>query len=287
MPRRSIDYSVPDGLQVIDIKTGKTIEESPLPVICRNIRHYRIASGMEQKEFAEKIGVHKNAVSSWENGRTRPDINLIPAICRELSITPYELLGINDEHAKTALPKRAEALLDSYLQLDEKYKTHVDTVVQSLLRIQEEENVPELERLDLYPLSLAAGPGENFYDITETTAVYLHNCIPRADALFPVNGSSMEPDYHNGDYVYVELIPDGSPLRYGEIGVFLVGNTYYIKQYEKDGLHSLNSAYSPMLFDADFTSVYLIGRVLGVVPPEDIATPEEEQLYLKYHPEEE
>ena len=42
-----------------------------------------------------------------------------------------------------------------------------------------------------------------------------------------------------------------------------------------------------MLFDADFTSVYLIGRVLGVVPPEDIATPEEEQLYLKYHPEEE
>ena len=84
----------------------------------------------------------------------------------------------------------------------------------------------------------------------------------------------------------VELIPDGSPLRYGEIGVFLVGNTYYIKQYEKDGLHSLNSAYSPMLFDADFTSVYLIGRVLGVVPPEDIATPEEEQLYLKYHPEE-
>ena len=124
MPRRSIDYSVPDGLQVIDIKTGKPAEESSLPVICRNIRHYRIASGMEQKEFAERIGVHKNAVSSWETGRTRPDINLIPSICRELSITPYELLGINDDRAKQALPKRAEALLRSYLQLEEKYKSH-------------------------------------------------------------------------------------------------------------------------------------------------------------------
>ena len=62
--------------------------------------------------------MHKNAVSSWETGRTRPDINLIPSICRELSITPYELLGINDDRAKQALPKRAEDLLRSYLQLE-------------------------------------------------------------------------------------------------------------------------------------------------------------------------
>ena len=282
MPRRSIDYSTPGNLKKIDIKTGKVIEAPPLPVICANFRHFRIASGMEQKEIAEQIGVFKNAISNWENGRARPDINLIPAICRVLHITPYELLGMPDE--SSAMDSRSKNLLKDYNKLDIKYKKHVDTVIQSLLMIQEQEQIPDLHEIELIPVRLAAGPSANFDDITNTETIYLHDSeyLTRADCLFSVNGDSMEPGFHNGDYVYVERFPKATPLSFGEIGAFCVGNETYIKQYEDDGLHSLNSAYPTMRFDEESAPVFVIGRVLGVVEPEQIATPEEIELFCKY-----
>ena len=282
MPRRSIDYSTPDNLKRIDPNTGEVVDTPSLPIICANFRHFRIASGLEQKEVAERIGVYKNAISNWENGRARPDINLIPAICRELHITPYDLLGIPEE--KQMMAARSEKLLKNYEKLDDKYKNHVDTVVQSLLAIQEEEQVPDLHEIELVPVRLAAGPSNNFYDISSAETCYLHDSgyLSRADCLFSVNGDSMEPQFHNGDYVYVERFPKASPLSYGEIGAFCVGSETYIKQYAEDGLNSLNPAYSTMRFDEEGSPVFAIGRVLGVVDPESFATPEEIRLFCKY-----
>ena len=282
MPRRSIDYSTPGNLKKIDPKTGKVVDAPTLPIICANFRHFRIASGLEQKEIAERIGVLKNAISNWETGRARPDINLIPAICRVLNITPYDLLGMPED--KPMLAARSEKLLKDYELLDDKYKNHVDTVVQSLLNIQEEERIPDLHEIELVPFSLAAGTSNNFYDITNTETVYLHDSgyLSRADCLFSVNGNSMEPRFHNGDYVYVERFPKAAPLSYGEIGAFCFGNETYIKQYEEDGLHSINPSYPTMRFDEDGASVLLIGRVLGIVDSALIATPEEIRVFCKY-----
>ena len=60
--------------------------------------------------------------------------------------------------------------------------------------------------------------------------------------------SVMVITYHDGDMVLVEHIPDGSALRYGEIGAFVIGNEFYIKEYQADGLHSHNSHYDVMKF---------------------------------------
>ncbi len=282
MPRRSIDYHTPGHLNVIDFNTGKLAAAPSLPVICANFRHYRIASGMDQKEAAERIGVNKNSVSSWETGRTRPDINFIPAICRELNISPYELLGIRDS---APIPSAREtALLETYRKLDDKYKSHVDQIVASALQLYEMNNVPELFSIGLKSFRLAAGPSVNFYDITDNETVYLHNSpfLSRADALYIVSGDSMEPDYHNGDKVFVEHLSGSAALRFGEIGAFCIGNETYIKKYEEDGLYSMNPNYAPMLFDEEAAPVYLIGRVLGIVDPDLEATPEEIRLYMQY-----
>ncbi len=283
MPRRSIKYSTPDNLNVVDIRTGKVSQAPSLPVICANFRHFRIASGMEQKEIAERIGVYKNAISSWETGRTRPDINFIPAICRELKITPYELLGMPED--KPMLSKRSEQMLRNYETLDDKYKNHIDSVMQSILTIQEEENVPDLYPIELMRDRLAAGSSVNFFDITESDTLYLHDSkyLARADCLFRVTGNSMKPRFHDGDLVYVERFPKASPLSYGEIGAFAIGNETYIKQFEEDGLHSLNPEYSTIRYDAYSTDIYTIGRVLGIVDPALIATDDEVNLFRKYN----
>ena len=49
-------------------------------------------------------------------------------------------------------------------------------------------------------------------------------------------------------------------------------------------MHSLNSKYAVMHFAGDET-VYLIGRVIGVLSPESIATEEDVTRYQEIHKE--
>jgi len=45
--------------------------------ISNNLRQLRLNSGMTQEQVAEKIGVTQQALSSYESGRTRPDIDML------------------------------------------------------------------------------------------------------------------------------------------------------------------------------------------------------------------
>ena len=58
----------------------KMESEAGLPAVCGRIRSLRERLGMEQKVLAARLGVTANAVSNWENGRSRPDLNLLPAL---------------------------------------------------------------------------------------------------------------------------------------------------------------------------------------------------------------
>lgn len=96
MPRRSFERSTPATGNIIDMNTGKPVEIPSIPILCERIRHYRLQMGIEQKELARRIGITGNSVCNWENGRGRPDVNLLPAICEALHITFYELFDVED-----------------------------------------------------------------------------------------------------------------------------------------------------------------------------------------------
>ena len=287
MPRRSSEISTTGRLNVVDMKTGRFVESPCLPIICANIRNRRIELGIEQKALAARLGLHPNTVSGWEVGRTRPDISLIPALCNELQMTPYDLFSM-DEPQKLFTP-REERLVENYRKLDGKFKSHIDSMVASLAQTIASVNAPDLHEIKFQPIRLAAGSDAAIRDITEAETIYLHNSplLHHADGVYKVNGDSMEPTFHDGDMVLVEHIPDGNALRYGEIGAFANGNECYIKEYQQDGLHSHNARYGVMRFDGDASPVYLIGRVLGVIDPQLIATSEEVKLYLQNKRDEE
>ena len=46
--------------------------------------------GLSQPDLAGILGTSKNYVSNWEVGRTRPDMNIIPALCRAIGISIAE-----------------------------------------------------------------------------------------------------------------------------------------------------------------------------------------------------
>ena len=278
MPRRKIDLSTSGEGTVVDMKTGKPVAKPVLPVICERIHHYRSLAGVEQKALADLVGVTANSVSNWENGRSRPDVNLLPGICRALHITLYDLFGLEDPTAKYTA--RQLQLADDFIGLAEGHRRAVENLVDTLKDMEAAENCPELTVLTYFSRRLAAGFGDptEFEDEGEKVYVYASPDVNRADCIFTVNGNSMEPDFRSGQDVLVQRIPGGPDLRYGEIGAFIVGNETYIKEYQEDGLHSLNPAYDTMRFD-DSASVYLIGRVLGILDKASYATPEDISRY--------
>lgn len=47
---------------------------------------------LTQQEFAEKLGVHKNSIGSYERGATKPDIEFLQAVCTAFHVEPRWLL---------------------------------------------------------------------------------------------------------------------------------------------------------------------------------------------------
>ena len=284
MARIKIELSTSGKGSVIDMKTGEPVKTPVLPIICERIKHYRELTGMEQKSLAAKVGVTANSVSNWENGRSRPDVNLLPSICEALNITLYDLFHLEDPTLKFT-PRQLE-LLDRYEHLSNGHKYAIDQMLVSLRKIEKAENCPDLTKLIRFDRPLAAGIGDptEFEDAGEEYYVYMTPDVMKADCIFKVNGDSMEPDFRSGDEVLVQRIPNGLDLQYGEIGAFIVGNEMYIKIYEEDGLHSINDRYAPIRFDSD-ESCYLIGRVISVFAPSGYAKQSDIEKYVDVHGE--
>lgn len=57
------------------------------------IQHLRKATGMTQKELAEKLNISFQAVSKWENGDTLPDTGILLDLCDILNTTADKLLN--------------------------------------------------------------------------------------------------------------------------------------------------------------------------------------------------
>lgn len=72
--------------------------------IGENIRRFRKKNDLTQEVLAERLGVTYQSVSRWENGTTYPDLELLPAISKTLSVTVDELIGMPQiEKEKRAL----------------------------------------------------------------------------------------------------------------------------------------------------------------------------------------
>ena len=60
--------------------------------ISGNIKRFRTEKNMTQTELAEKLFVTRQTVSSWETGRTQPDIEMLAALAEALGVPIEELI---------------------------------------------------------------------------------------------------------------------------------------------------------------------------------------------------
>lgn len=60
--------------------------------IAKNIKSFRADSGLSQEALAEKINVSRQTVSSWETGRTQPDIEMLETLSLTFGVSVEELI---------------------------------------------------------------------------------------------------------------------------------------------------------------------------------------------------
>ena len=60
--------------------------------IAVNIKRLRLQKGITQEAFAKTVNVSRQAISSWETGRTQPDIEMIGSLADALGVSIEELI---------------------------------------------------------------------------------------------------------------------------------------------------------------------------------------------------
>lgn len=242
------------------------------------IRRQRRSKRMSQEELGALVSVGKNAVGAWEAGRSRPDVGSVPVICKALDLSLDEFFGLHQTAAVVCQDDQLEVseaseLVRRYTALNPYNRQVVMREMDMLHDMQEgmKKAPRKIIRLYLNDLAASAGPGETLEAARgEEVYLYADHDTEAADEIIRVNGDSMEPTYRDGEYV---LVRHAASLREGEIGIFVTGDTGYIKEYRKDGLYSHNPAYEPIVFSGG-TEVRCIGRVIGTVKQSDWADDE-------------
>ena len=229
-------------------------------VIGENIKQYRLQNGWTQQELGAKIGISKNAIGNYEKGFRSPkkdtmfDLanafnisidDLFPPIQKDSSSLTSSIQTIYDELNP---PRQVKVLNYAKMQLNEQ-ENEVSEAIQ-------------LYSYDYYDHPASAGTGQYLNDV-RVERIELPVDID-ADFVIPIKGDSMEPDYHDGDLVFIQTSVD---LNDGVIGVFNYNGDAYIKQLvidkEQAYLHSLNPAYKDMPITPD-TDFRIIGEVVDL-----------------------
>ena len=123
--------------------------------------------------------------------------------------------------------------------------------------------IPFTRTIKLFNIPASAGTG-SFLDSEDYTEIEVGEEVPAAaDFGIRISGDSMEPQFINGQIVWVQ---QQETLMNGEIGIFFLNGDAYCKklQDDKEGLFliSLNKKYAPIpiLKEASFK---IFGKVVS------------------------
>ncbi len=224
-----------------------------------NLKKICDEKGLKVTPTVLKCGGSKGSLTAWKNG-AMPNSDIVVSLSVFLKV-PTDILLLGKEKSQQ-LNGDEQKLLDNYKKLPPKEKIRLVSRAETLAEVYKE-RAPEPDIIPL-PCSenrVSAGTGEELYDYEQwdTVDVIETPQSHKADFMLIIEGDSMEPTFHNGDYILVRQQP---AVEMGQIGIFYVNGKGYIKKYAGDRLISLNPKYDDIPL-ADMES-RCFGLVLGV-----------------------
>ncbi|HEU9098119.1 TPA: helix-turn-helix domain-containing protein [Streptococcus pneumoniae] len=239
-------------------------------ILGSSIKEVRKSKKLTQKKLAELTGFKQNTISNHENGNRQLDEKDIRIYAQALEVSPQYLFDLAKPSSIEIIPTTSP-IQTIYDELEPPRQGKVLNYAKRQLKEQKNEEetkineVSEAIRLysyDYYDHPASAGTGQYLNDV-RVERIELPVDVD-ADFVIPIKGESMEPDYHDGDLVFIQTSVD---LNDGVIGVFNYNGDAYIKQLVIDEdqayLHSLNPEYKDMPITPD-TDFRIIGEVVDL-----------------------
>lgn len=244
------------------------------------LKKARTLRGLTQKQLAEKLNIGSTTVTGYEKDNSEPNMLTISKIMEILEVDANFLFQDEKKelYENEASPEEFENIIKKYRLIAE-YSPDgasvVDTVLDREYSIadklrEQKEQLEKVKKMDMevaeeivptrlwayYGKIACAGTGFYFDDIPSDN---IEAPYANADFIIGVNGDSMEPDYSDGEKLYVKKTEH---IRHGEVGIFTINNECFLKEYGDNGLVSRNKKYNNIQGNED---VRLIGKVVGKV----------------------
>lgn len=233
------------------------------------IKTFRKSAGFTQDELAKRLNTTKQTISRYEKGDRKANQDMLFELCDIFGVSIDDFFPSQNESTQTSATSQIQSIYD---QLEPPGQRKVITYAEKLRDEQEKrrkakknevsEKVVQLYGYDYYDHAASAGTGQYLNDV-RVERIELPVDVD-ADFVIPIKGDSMEPDYQDGDLVFIQTSVD---LNDGVIGVFNYNGEAYIKQLVIDEdqayLHSLNPEYKDMPITPD-TDFRIIGEVVDI-----------------------
>ena len=198
-------------------------------MISETIKQIRKTHYLNQTEFANRIGVTQGAVSQWENGLTRPNLDQIRAISAAFDVPVGEIV----EETTQKRPINIDWSRD--------IKRAVLPILGNIVCGQQ--ITPDTEP-------------EGYADLPDGV---------HADFALRCKGNSMEPTFIDGDLVLIRQQPD---VENGQIAAINIGGETTLKHVYKEGMGLMlvadNPKYTPLFVTyADDEPIIIHGLAVG------------------------
>jgi len=235
--------------------------------IGNQIKTFRKSAGFTQDELAKRLNTTKQTISRYEKGDRKANQDMLFELCDIFGVSIDDFFPSQNETLQSPTTSPIQTIYD---QLHQPRKAKVLAYAERQLEEQNEEEtkgnevseVIQLYSYDYYDHPASAGTGQYLNDV-RVERIELPVDID-SDFVIPIKGDSMEPDYHDGDLVFIQTSVD---LNDGVIGVFNYNGDAYIKQLvidkEQAYLHSLNPSYKDMPITPE-TDFRIIGEVVDL-----------------------
>lgn len=238
------------------------------------LKELRQEKGMTQQEAADFLGVNLSSYQKYERakGTILPSVDVIVQIADKYNISTDYLLGRTEIKAMAGttpaeqldVTAAEQEIIRRYAEFPEDLRLLLLDTIRKLVGLPDDavlDTRPVIVFTRCHRMKASAGTGFDLDNQDEWRDIRIYDCPEayQADFAVEVDGESMEPDYHDGDIVFVKLSED---VPVGAVGLFIHDGKGYIKERGETCLISRNPEYENICGECR-----TVGAVIGKAEP--------------------
>ncbi|CVN54127.1 phage transcriptional repressor [Streptococcus pneumoniae] len=241
-------------------------DKEDMKVFSANLNAILSDRNCKQVELSRATGIPASTLTGYVKGTSLPIPGNVQKIADYFGVLKSTLdprFASEDSSTEITSPPTTSPIQSIYDKLEPPRQGKVLTFAERQLDEQKNEDETKINEvsekvLDLYQVEVvsetAAACGFNYgfgYDDTDRGTIEVDQQPPRHDIATKVSGDSMQPDYQDGDILY--LVDKGLTTYNGDLAVIAYGDRSYFKKiYTENGrlrLVSLNDKYEDIILD--------------------------------------